>query len=214
MLEPFFRSSSMVAKTMLALLIALATAQQPRLDHPPYRTPAGDVAEYRRLSQEIESLAARNAWGGVERIYLDMHATAAPVQPNAHVLGARAAMHRGDVTAARDRLRLAVAHDPTREDASDRLTAIRQEYGAVSLMGDHRVHRLSIEAMPFDPNRARAITFAIAAVDETGTYHGLLPEGTYQFGPHTVEVEPGITSTRIDIRSARTIRREERESRR
>ena len=68
--------------------------------------------------------------------------------------------------------------------------------------------------MPFQPGLAASIQFAVDRVNTSGQYIGLLPAGTYRFGSREVVVEPNGSSTRIDLRSDRTIRRMEREARR
>ncbi len=199
---------------VLLLFLSQASAQVPVSDEPtPFRAPR-DEAEYQRQSTELQLAATRNAWGGVERAYRALMTTNVPLTGAMHVSGARAAQSRGDMTAARDRIRQALQAEPELEEASDWLRELDGGYASVLLLGDPGRHHLLCDAVPFDPALAKAIEFAKAAIAETGTFNGILPEGTYQFADLTLEVRPGITTQRIDLRSDRTLRRSEREERR
>jgi len=180
-------------------------------------TPVGaDLAraEYQRVSTEIIRLSERNAWSGVERDYQAVIGDTLNATAQVHLIGAQAARQRGDITEARTRLRRAAALADRTPEVTDWLTHIDSTYAPVLLLGDVGKVHLSVAQMPFTPEHAGAIRFAIAQVDDTGQYDGLLPEGTFTFGGVALSVRPGISSERIDLRSDRTLRRIERAERR
>jgi hypothetical protein len=168
------------------------------------------MAEYERIGQEMTTLAARNAWDGVERSYASLLETGIPLTAEQHYYGAQAAANRGDVAEARDRAMkaLEVEDDQTYRDWVHR---IDQNYGPVSLMGDPGKVALTIEQMPFEPYQSAAVQFARHQVEETGTFEGLLPAGNYQFGPMSLKVRPGVHTERIDIRTDKYMRKLERQ---
>lgn len=168
----------------------------------------------RRQRAELQLAATRGAWGGVERAYQQLVEARVMLDAAVHLSAARAAQERGDAAEVRRRITAALHEEPEHRDATDWLHALDGAYGRVQLLGDHRVHRLETEQMPFAPVLQHAITFAQASVDDDGSFDGLLPAGTYRFGGRELTVRPGITTLRIDLRSDRTIRRQEREERR
>ncbi len=199
---------------VLLFLLSLAAAEEPVFEDPrAFRAPR-DEGEYQRQSAELQLAATRNAWGGVERAYRALMTTNVPLTGAMHVSGARAAQSRGDMTAARDRIRQALQAEPDLQEARDWLRELDGGYASVLLLGDPGRHHLVCDAIPFDPALAKAIEFAKAAIAETGTFNGILPAGSYQFADLTLDVRPGITTQRIDLRSDRTLRRSQREERR
>ena len=166
-----------------------------------------NLAEYTRLQQELEKLASRNAWAGVERTYTAMLATGATLGHNDHVAGAHSARAMGNITAARERLMRANEITEDRE-ILDWLWEIDSNYGRVFLAADKGSKNavLSCTAMPFNPDQRRAVEFAQQLVTETGVFDGYLPQGAYQFGnpnktPYSVQVVPRVQSVRIDTRT-------------
>lgn len=199
---------------VLLLLLSQASAQQPVHDDPMAFHAPRDEAEYQRQSTELQLAATRNAWGGVERAYRALMTTNVPLTATMHLAGARAAQSRGDMTAARARIRQALQAEPENQEAREWLRELDGSYATVLLLGDPGRHHLVCEATPFDPGLAKAIEFAKTAIADTGTFNGILPAGSYQFADLDLQVRPGITTQRIDLRSDRTIRRAEREGRR
>jgi len=191
-----------VLKLLLLLLLALngAWAQSSGQER---------LAEYERLSQEMTQLASRNAWEGVERAYQDILETAIPPTAEEYHLGAQAAAKLGDVASTRARLILALEVFDSQE-FRDWIHTIDTNYGPVSLKGDPGKLELLVEQMPFDPAKASAIHFTQAQIAETGTFEGLLPGGTYEFGPMSLKVRPGVHTQRIDIRTDKYMRKLER----
>lgn len=156
-------------------------------------------AEYVRLSQELEKLAARNAWPGVERIYVDLVKTGEPPSFQDHTYGAQSARQLGDITEAHARLKAANAIKEDRQ-VIDSLWEIESNYGLVFFAGDLGV-ALSADVMPFEPDQAHAIEFAIAKVAATGKYEGYLPLGTYKFADYQITVVARGANARVDLRS-------------
>jgi hypothetical protein len=193
---------------VLTLLLTLVLATPPALagDAAAAADAAGELdpgqarAEYVRLQQELEKLASRNAWAGVERTYTALVATSVPPTFQDHLYGAHAARALGDVTSARQRL---LAANTIKEDREvlDWLWEIDSNYGVVYLAADAGTAELAVEAMPFEPDAASAVTFAQGRIAETGLFEGYLPQGNYTFGPHAVKVQPRVQATRIDIRT-------------
>ena len=96
--------------SMLLLSLALqAHAAEPSqaLSYEAASVSKSQRAEYIRLSQEMERLAQRNAWSGVERAYVDCVETTHPMTITDHINGAHAARAVGDVAAEAKRLRAA-----------------------------------------------------------------------------------------------------------
>lgn len=157
-------------------------------------------AEYVRLSQELETLSTRNAWPGVERTYEMLVATGVTPTFEDYVFGAHGARALGDITQAQARLRAA---NGIREDKQviDWLWEIDSSYGLVYLAGDVGGPGLRADVMPFEPDQAHAVEFAVARIAETGVFEGYLPQGTYHFGDYEVKVQPRVQATRIDLRT-------------
>ncbi len=148
---------------------------------------AGEVeqAEHRRLSEEMDRLAQRNAWTGVERNFQDLLA----LQKKGEVLtydewylGAQAARGLGDVTSCRDRLAEAVRVEG-RDEAISWIEEIDATYQRVELKTVDReaVASLNISGMPFAPDQRAAVEFAQGLVEQDRQFIGLLPAGEYTF---------------------------------
>jgi hypothetical protein len=161
---------------------------------------AAEQAEYYRLTQEMEKLAQRNAWSGVERAYERILETGVTPSFEDHLFGAHAARALGDATNARVRL---VAANGLREEREviDWLYTIDNNYGRVFLAADPGTMELVPEIMPFDPHMAKAIEYAQTQIVETGMFEGLLPKGSYTFGAEKIEVAPRVGTVRIDVRT-------------
>ena len=170
-----------------------------------------DRSEYKRLREELDRLAKRNAWSGVERTFMLMVETGVPPTFDDYKIAANAAQNLGSIQDARDRL---IAATNLREDKEvlDWLWSIDDTYGKVYLAGDIGENVLTVDHAPFDPTQARALQVAIEAVATTGMFEGLLPKGDYSFGPHRVEVRPRVSQVRIDVRSEAGVRKNKKAS--
>ncbi len=157
-------------------------------------------AEYVRLSQELEKLAMRNAWSGVERTFLAIVETGVQPSFNDYVTGAARARSMGDISAARARL---MAANALKEDRGvlDSLWEIDSKFGAVYLASDVGAMEFKAEATPFEPVQAKSVEFARTKIEETGVFEGFLPEGTYWFGETEVKVQPRVSAIMVDVRT-------------
>jgi len=194
-----------------ALLIAVSL-----LLAPPALAASADQAEYTRLSEEIERLAQKGAWSGVERSFQTCLELGLPLDHEDYVAGAHAARSRGDVEAARDRLRAAASLKENRA-VIDWMWEIDTTYGQVALHTEPGAHELTPAVMPFEPDRAKAVAFARAELAESGSFTGLLPLGDYTFGDTGFQVEPRGPGIRLDMRdeleaARRSVKDEERQA--
>jgi hypothetical protein len=174
---------------------------------------AGQVeeAEYQRLREEMNRMASRNAWSGVEAKFQEMlllvprgHEIAAPEW----MLGAQAARALGLMGPARDRLGEAVKTQPNPETIA-LIEEIDRVYGDVSLqVGKGAAVELKPAAMPFVPDQRKSIEVARAQLGETGVFDGLLPKGAYSLGEEQFVVEPGSSPVRVFIEAPPSERQE------
>lgn len=172
-------------------------------------------AEYVRLSNQMAKLAARNAWSGVERTYLELLALGWDIGFDDHVSGAHAARDMGNITAVKRRL-IAATEIREDDDITDWLFEIDGNYGRVNVAADKGKAELLAKVMPFSPDHRKAIEFAILQVAETGSYDGLLPAGDYSFGFGgtllDLEVIPRVQSIRVDLRTQKFIKKQSRQA--
>jgi hypothetical protein len=193
----------------MLLWLALALAADPPDAIAP---PPPDHAEYARLSQELESLASRDAWAGAERTFQKMIATRVDLDFPDLLFGAHAARALGDMGAARDRLVAATSLREERE-VIDWLWDLDRNFSRVTLRCDAGSGwRLEADAVPFNPDQQRAIAWAIAQIDATCTFAGLLPEGGYRFAERAFVVEPGVTGVDMDLRGLPPAKRAKRKA--
>lgn len=156
------------------------------------------AAEHTRISGDIEQLAERQVWSGVEKKFLELEK--AEITPTYADLmhGAYAARALGDMSLAYGRLKRAAKLDSTKE-VIDWLYAIDMNYGSVELAATPpRNIALEIESLPFDPDQRVAVEKAVEVVASKGGYVGLLPRGAYIFAGQSFKVEPGL-SVRIEV---------------
>ncbi len=155
-----------------------------------------EAAEAARLSEEMRTLAARNAWVGVEgdfRQLLVLERKGQSISPQDWVMGAQSARGVGNMTACRERLAKSVALSPSGENINW-LSQIDGTFGAVDLSADKTLlprPKLAAKVMPFIPDQRQAIEFARAAVEETMDFKGLVPAGEYTYGGETLQVVAG-----------------------
>ncbi|MCB9685220.1 MAG: hypothetical protein H6738_06635 [Alphaproteobacteria bacterium] len=181
----------------------------------PVVEPEPDPAEYRRLSVELEALAARNAWAGVERTFQELLATGVEPSYGDWMRGAESARLSGDIQEVYLRLMSAKDRSDDNRTAVDWLWDLDHRYGTVFLACDAGSNIvLEAEQIPFDPDQARAIAFAQERVRTSCLYQGRLPGGVYHFYTHTIEVEPLLQSTYVDLRGTSIPRSRRRELKR
>lgn len=163
-------------------------------------------AEYVRLSREMQRLAERNAWSGVERTFRNILDNGTDPSQQDWIYAAQSAKQTGDVAAMRERLDRANALGENPEVMAW-MWEVDSTYGRVELACDPGQHDLSPVSMPFQPDLAAAVRFAQADLAEDGVFNGYLPEGHYSFGPYEIEVLPRVRTVQIDARSSVPVER-------
>lgn len=161
--------------------------------------------EYYRLSHEMNKLAQRGAWSGVERAYHAVEGIGLPLSFDDHLRGANAARARGDI--ATTRARLMAAHTQ-REDRQviEWLWRIDEGYGTAVLRteGPGTLERTGAS---FLPEELAAVAFAQRQLAEAGAFSGYLPAGTYTLDGERFDVAPRtaveVTATQERRRRAR-----------
>jgi hypothetical protein len=161
--------------------------------------PASEPAD--ELRAELERLARRNAWGGVEETYRRLVALGPTAAGQAeHMLGFRAAEQLGLTTDARERLAAAQAVQPS-DEAEEALNRIERTFAPVYLRGSWRRRPLLVrERLPFAPDQRASIEHAKSVVEETGSFRGWLPEGQYLVGDQLIELVAGQPELEVDLR--------------
>ena len=173
-----------------ALLLAAPVALSPAAY-------AGEVeeAEHLRLEEEMQKLASRSAWGGVESAYQELLVLATQGEPltfDDHQLGAQAAKALGNMAAAENRLRAALRIQDSPELLSE-IENIEQIYAPVALSWEKGAEatELSIATMPFAPEQRNAVETAQNQLAEQKKFEGLLPLGDYTYGNQKFSIDPG-----------------------
>jgi len=156
------------------------------------------TAEAARISDEMERLAQRKAWSGVDRLYRKLEALEVSPTLEDYMHGAYASRELGDVLTVRTRLK-AAAREHQSKEIVEWLWKIDNTYGRVELVSvPQRSTTLEAAVMPFDPDQRKAVEAAIASVGDNGVFVGMLPEGEFSFSGQQFKVEPGI-SVRIEV---------------
>ena len=196
--------SSLILRVSLAGALVCLAGARPALAQEDAEIPPAVLAEQDRLQNEMQKLASREAWEGVEALYKRLQALeseGAELTYAEHLLGAQAARSLGDVASTRQRLGWALEQWDT-ELARDWLDDIDRNYGRVSLRIPSRQKgavTLDIATMPFEADRRYAIEHAQEALDETGVFEGFLPKGTYNLGERQFVVVSGGTSATVNL---------------
>lgn len=176
---------------VLALLLSLGGAA-------PAQAKDEVQAEHDRLSDDLEKLANRQVWTGVERKFRDLERLGTELTFNDLMYGATAARELGDVQRCYDRLKSAVRMQATKEIV-DWLWDIDNNYGSVELLTvPSRAAELTVDELPLDPNQRKAVEAAMASALQDGIFVGMLPAGGYEFATQRFTVEPGV-SVRIEV---------------
>lgn len=194
-------SHAILALRALSPVLLLALARPALAEEPPAEggfVTAEAKAEAQRLSDDLEKLAKRQVWTGVEKKYRDLVAIGVPLEQQDYLYGAYAARELGDVAAAYERLQAAARLGGSKEIV-DWLWDIDHNYGNVDLlMVPPRSVELACDEMPMDPNQRKAVEAAMRKAKEEGSYSGLLPKGSYTFAGQPFVAEPGV-SVRIEV---------------
>ncbi len=158
--------------------------------------PADDSAEVARLGHEMERLAARGAWDGVDRAYRAIEALrlrGAAVPASLHLLGAHASQARGQMSDTWKRLMEARKLEPVLATL-EWLSRIEVAYGPVDLVARKGWEGFAVlEALDpgMAPDERSTIQAAKDALRDERRYNGLLPLGRYRVGDQTFEVIGG-----------------------
>ena len=156
------------------------------------------TAEAARISDEMERLAQKKAWSGVDRLYRKLEGLGVDPTLEDYMHGAYAARELGEVLIVRSRLKVAARSHQSKEIV-EWLWKIDNTYGRVELVSvPQRSTTLEAAVMPFDPDQRKAVEAAIASVGDNGVFVGMLPEGEFSFSGQQFKVEPGI-SVRIEV---------------
>jgi hypothetical protein len=161
---------------------------------------ASDVgeAEHVRLSGDIEQLANRQLWAGVEKKFAELEKLGVEMSYEDLLHGAYAARALGNAQEVYDRLKVAARVKGTKE-VVDWLFTIDANYGQVGLIATPpRGVTLVPGELPFDPDQRICVEAAVEQVKSKGTFSGLLPRGTYTYAGQEFKVEPGI-AVKIEV---------------
>lgn len=189
------------------ILLALALSSAPAL-----AASSAAEAERTRLADEMKRLSSRNAWKGVDDAYRRLETLAAEegvaLTYRDHFLGASAARELGDTNAVYVRLQRALALEKT-EEVTSWLADLNQNFGQIVLRIDSKYpgdRSLTISEMPFDPAQRRVIEAAQLALQESRTYTGILPVGSYTFGDKTFDIAAGGAAAKEVVLEAKSMR--------
>lgn len=156
-------------------------------------------AELHRLVEDMGSMAEQAQWSGVERTYermLELEGVDLPY--SAHYTAAQAARASGDMALVLERLEKAASINRP-PGLSGWLEELEGSYGRVEIScTSRRRPTLTPSAPLLNPDMRKQVALANAAIDETCTFKGLLPAGTYALGSRSLEVVPGMT-IRLDL---------------
>jgi hypothetical protein len=167
------------------------------------------AAEHERIAGEMELLARRQSWQGLEEGFRALALLGVELRHDDLVRGAYAARALGDVQSTYDRLEAALALRDDRELA-DWLRSIDSEYGQVVLSTvPVKAAVLEVAAMPFAPDKRAAVQYATVVLADQGRFEGRLPSGSYMLAGTDFEVEPGI-SLQIEVSTRKQRGRRER----
>ena len=145
-------------------------------------------AEAQRLESEMNKLAQRNAWTGVDRTYKKLlKLKKVTIRPESHVLGGTAAKTAGDIGAAMTRFKAAG------NAGSSELTWLKGAFGQVKIK-KHKGDTLTPASMPFDPVKRRVIDAAAKRIKAKGKYKGWLTVGPYTLGDASFTVAANKTT--------------------
>lgn len=174
------------------------------------------AAERHRLETDLDKLAQKLSWDGVERTYAKMLALQVPLDTHVHYTAALSAESRGDVNLAWLRLERALRDLPALKEkplangvdpkktlpeqvveiegdglaARDALDRLKSMYGrAVIAVSPNRLPALvRLGSKPFTLTEREAIKQAQSALSVGFAFEGLLPNGRYMVDGEMFEV--------------------------
>ncbi len=147
------------------------------------------VAEYHRLSDEVQRLAERGIWQGVRKNFDDLESLEVPLEYDDLLIGAQLARMDGDVLATQEYLKLAAPIKGTR-DVIEWLWAIDNGFGHVALkVPEGKPAVLTPAIMPIVPDMRLCVVAASVVVQNGQDFMGLLPTGTYTINGRSFQVK-------------------------
>ena len=150
------------------------------------------LAEYERLSGEMEKMSKHNVWKGVDKRFEEMEQLDVDIRFDHYVLGAQAAQEIGDIYSCKKRLSKAIKIKKKKQ-LVQWYQDIDENYSYVHLKTSSKNGRsLSSSSIVSGPIEGQAIAYAIAEVEENGTFSGLLPVGKYEFSGQQFNVTAGL----------------------
>lgn len=169
---------------------------------------AGDPApelDVSALHAQVVDLAGQNRWSGVEATYTTLVGAGAPIPPEVHLAGARAAQESGRPLLAWQRAqRASEAPARVREQLEALTTHLEARFGLVHLfVPPEQSATLVATQRPFAKLDRDAIDVAAQVVAEQGVFRGLLPVGAYELGGTSFEVRAEWSRFRI-VRAGET----------
>jgi len=162
---------------------------------PPTSTDKGHVAETRRLTDELKGYLRDGKRAGVERTYRTLLAHEPRMDPELHVLAARAAQERGDALLTLARLQRVPPGAPAQGEVMKVMESLLTRYGYVRISAPKGTE-MSGPAL-FNPMERAAIDYAIEIVKTEGSFWGLLPAGAYMVGDQAMTVEEAKTANAV-----------------
>ncbi len=138
-------------------------------------------AEQDFLRRDMQRLADRGVWQGVERRYRElcaMEARGVVLLAESHLVAAEAARNLGDINGLVERLLRA---RDAGADVNEAVTDVLSRFGQVKLLVETRTAptELGVEAEPFALEARQAIAAARQALADDRRYEGYLPLGSY-----------------------------------
>ena len=156
-------------------------------------------AELERYVEDMNTLAERQTWPGVERSYekiLELEDVEIPRE--VHLTAASSARALGDMAAVLDRLKRAQAIKPN-DEVGAWISSIEEDFAPVELRSVPPRELLLVPGtMPFEPDKRGAVELAALRLTEDGEFIGLLPVGVYTLHGQEFEVIAGVT-TRVEL---------------
>lgn len=141
-----------------------------------------DVAESRRLRQELVKAAGLSRHDAVDRLYRQLVVLGQPIPDDIHVYGADAARALGDMMHCVARLH--------RGQGGPELSDVEQRFGTVRL--SVAAPGAKVEgAERFAPDEAKAVAWVNEHLAEDGRFVGMLPAGEYELGGRALVVPAG-----------------------
>lgn len=154
------------------------------------------MAEYQRISAELEKLSKRQIWEGVEKQFLKLEALAVSIEYEHYLLGAQSSQEMGNIYVALQRLKRARSIKK-RKSTQDWIDNIEREYGLVNIEVSSRRKRKTANIIPanppLDPVKIGAINFAQQKIVSEGIFYGMLPLGQYELVGQKFELSTGLT---------------------